>query len=220
MKEKGWVKGLIKDTIIIFVITLIAGGLLGYVNELTKAPIAEQEAKAKATACSEVFYETGADGVLAEAVSLTFQPLDETLMSSLNTSVQSLYGSSLRLTEGYEAFAPDGSLYGYVLGVATKEGYGGEISLYMGVTLDGTLKGVSLLSIAETPGLGMNAEAVLIPQYRNVNTESFTVVKTGATKDSEVDAITSATITSNAITGAVNAGLHVFRELTKGGEAS
>ncbi len=220
MKEKGWLKGLLKDTLIIFLITLIAGGLLGYVNELTKAPIAEQEAKAKAAACSEVFYEAGADGVLTEVVSLTFQPLDESGISTLNTSVQTVYGTSVYLTEAYEAFTSDGNLYGYVLGMATKEGYGGEISLFMGVDLDGTVKGVSLLSIAETPGLGMNAESVLIPQYRSVNTESFTVVKTGATKESEIDAITSATITSDAITGAVNAGLHVFRELTKGGEAS
>ncbi len=220
MKEKGWLKGLVKDTVILFVITLLAGGLLGYVNEVTKAPIAEQEVKAKAAACNEVFYEIGADGVLTETVSLTFQPLDEALLGTLNTSVQNAYGTSIRLAEAYEAFAQDGSLYGYVLGVITKEGYGGEISLYMGVAADGTVKGVSLLSISETPGLGMNAESVLIPQYRNVNTESFAVVKTGAVKESEVDAITSATITSNAITGAVNAGLHVFREITKGGEAS
>ncbi len=219
MNEKGWLKGLIKDTLILFVITLVAGGLLGFVNELTKEPIAQQEANAKAVACGEVFYENGADGVLAEVVSLTFEPLEETVLSSLKESLQGTYGGNIYLTEAYEALQTDGTLYGYVIGVTTKEGYGGEISLYMGVTVEGTLKGVSILSIAETPGLGMNAEAVLIPQFRDVTADAFTVVKSGAVSDSEIDAITSATITSDAITGAVNAGLEVFRELTKGGEA-
>lgn len=219
MKEKGWIKGLIKDTLVIFVVTLIAGGLLGFVNELTKEPIAVQEANAKAAACNEVFLEEGSDGTLQEVVKLTFQPLEDAAIASLKQFLQNAYGSNIYLTEAYEAKKEDGSLYGYVLGITTKEGYGGEISLYMGVTTEGTLKGVSLLSIAETPGLGMNAEAVLIPQYRNVKTQAFTVVKGGATADSEIDAITSATITSDAVTGAVNAGLEVFRELTKGGEA-
>ncbi|MBE5878801.1 MAG: FMN-binding protein [Lachnospiraceae bacterium] len=219
MKEKGWIKGLVKDTLIIFIITLIAGGLLGFVNELTKEPIALQEANAKAAACNEVFLEEGADGSLTQVVSLTFQELDESRISALKGFMENQYGSSIYLTEAYEALKEDGSLYGYVLGITTKEGYGGEIGLYMGVTTEGTLKGVSLLSIAETPGLGMNAEAVLIPQYRNVTTDAFTVVKGGAMSDSEIDAITSATITSDAVTGAVNAGLEVFRELTKGGES-
>lgn len=219
MKEKGWMKGLLKDTFVIFLITLIAGGLLGFVNELTKEPIAIQEANAKAAACNEVFLEESEDGTLTEVVKLTFEPLDVAVMDSLKQFLENQYGANIYLTEAYEAMKEDNSLYGYVLGITTKEGYGGEISLYMGVTTEGTLKGVSLLSIAETPGLGMNAEAVLIPQYRNVTTEAFTVVKGGAVTDSEVDAITSATITSNAVTGAVNAGLEVFRELTKGGEA-
>ena len=219
MKEKGWMKGLLKDTFVIFLITLIAGGLLGFVNELTKEPIAIQEANAKAAACNEVFLEESEDGTLTEAVKLTFTPLDDAVMDSLKQFLENQYGTNIYLTEAYEAMKEDNSLYGYVLGITTKEGYGGEISLYMGVTTEGTLKGVSLLSIAETPGLGMNAEAVLIPQYRNVTTEAFTVVKGGAVADSEVDAITSATITSDAVTGAVNAGLEVFRELTKGGDA-
>ena len=157
MKEKGWIKGLVKDTLIIFIITLIAGGLLGFVNELTKEPIALQEANAKAAACNEVFLEEGADGSLTQVVSLTFQELDERRISALKGFMENQYGSSIYLTEAYEALKEDGSLYGYVLGITTKEGYGGEISLYMGVTTEGTLKGVSLLSIAETPGLGMNA---------------------------------------------------------------
>lgn len=47
-------KSMIKDALILFVITLAAGLLLGFVYDVTKAPIAEQKAKAKAAACKEV----------------------------------------------------------------------------------------------------------------------------------------------------------------------
>jgi hypothetical protein len=59
----------------------------------------------------------------------------------------------------------------------------------MGVTLDGTLNGISLLSISETAGLGMKAGDVLVPQFENKQVESFTYTKSGAANDSEIDVI-------------------------------
>ena len=46
---------IIKNTLILTAITLVSGLLLGFVHELTAAPIAEQEALAKAKAYAEVF---------------------------------------------------------------------------------------------------------------------------------------------------------------------
>ena len=63
----------------------------------------------------------------------------------------------------------------------------------------------------------MNAENVLVPQFRNRKLEEYKVVKTGALSSDEIDAITSATITSKAVTRGVNFGLKYFDELTKGG---
>ena len=48
---------IIKNTLILTAITLVSGLLLGFVHELTAAPIAEQEALAKAKAYAEVFPE-------------------------------------------------------------------------------------------------------------------------------------------------------------------
>ena len=48
-------KEMMKNTGILLAITLIAGLLLGLVYQVTKEPIAEQEAKAKQEACQEVF---------------------------------------------------------------------------------------------------------------------------------------------------------------------
>ena len=47
--------GIIKDAVALFVITLIAGALLGLVNQITKEPIAKAELKAKEEAYKVVF---------------------------------------------------------------------------------------------------------------------------------------------------------------------
>ena len=88
----------------------------------------------------------------------------------------------------------------------------------MGITTDNMLKGISILSISETPGLGMNAPTVLVPQFRNKKLEVFKVVKTGALSSDEIDAITSATITSNAVTDGVNTGVRYYQLMSEGGE--
>ena len=106
---------------------------------------------------------------------------------------------------------------GYVLNVTTSQGYGGDIKFSIGITNDGTVNGISILSISETAGLGMRAEDVLKPQYAGKNVPEFTVVKTGAANDSEIDAISGATITSKAVTGAVNGSLYFYQTSLEGG---
>lgn len=231
-------KHLIRDTFILFVITLIAGALLGFVNELTKEPIAEYEAERKVIACSQVFREEDENGVLTEKVSLQFEPADEEEILVLNNTLKDSFSGNIAVTELYRAYKTEDMilsenemqphdsvgqvnkkvLYGYVIGVTTKEGYNGDISFYVGITADGKVQGVSLLNIAETPGLGMNAEAVLLPQFRAVNVDTFRVVKTGAKDSNEIDAISGATITSDAITEGVNAACMCYTLWQEGGE--
>jgi len=99
---------------------------------------------------------------------------------------------------------------GYVITVITHEGYGGDIQFTMGVNNDGSLNGISLLSISETPGLGMQAEDVLVPQFAGRSAYPFEYTKTGAAAENQIDAISGATITTNAVTDGVNAGLYYF----------
>lgn len=233
---------MIKDTLVIFVITLIAGALLGYVNELTKEPIAEYEAQKKTRACSEVFYKENEEGELVPTGEFLFELMDLDTVEELNSVVQKETDGAVMIDEVYRAYTlpakleedavaeaydsaaglelSEDGLYGYVFGVTTKEGYNGAISLYVGITADGRLKGVSLLKIGETPGLGMNAESQLLPQFRDVDADTFVVVKTGAQMPGEVDAISGATITSDAITGGVNAVYECFLLMQEGGEES
>ena len=169
-------KSMIKDALILFAITLVAGLLLGFVYDVTKEPIAQQKAKAKAEACKNVF-----------AAAETFEPM-------LNEDGPTAYfmagkDSNVDINEVMRALDSAGQLMGYVITVTDHEGYGGDIQFSMGVTLDGTLNGISLLSISETAGLGMKAGDVLVPQFANKKVESFTYTKSGSMNDSEIDTI-------------------------------
>ena len=201
-------KNMIKDALILFAITLVAGVLLGGVYQITKEPIARQEALALENACKEVF---------ADAVSFEEDAFDaENVKAWLADN-----GYSAQVIESvYLAKDGSGAVMGAVLTVKTSEGYGGDIRFTMGVRNDGTLNSISLLTISETPGLGMNAEEVLVPQFVNSKGFPFVVTKTQSTDAMEISAISGATITSEAITGGVNAGMLYFTEnMMEGGNS-
>ena len=191
-------KEMMKNTGILLAITVIAGLLLGLVYQVTKEPIAMQEAMAKQEACQEVF----ADAVSFEAVELA--AVDESTWSGEGYGQESV-------DEVMAAKDSAGSTLGYVITVTTKEGYGGDIQFTMGITNEGTLNGISLLSIAETPGLGMRAEEVLKPQFGGKSAGKYEYTKTGAVAENQIDAISGATITTNAVVNGVNAGLFYFQ---------
>jgi len=94
---------------------------------------------------------------------------------------------------------------------AKKEAYGGDIKITVGIKNDGTVSGISILSISETAGLGMRAtEPAFYKQYEGKQTDRFVVSKDGG--DGEpIDALSGATITSRAVTGAVNAALGYYQ---------
>lgn len=89
----------------------------------------------------------------------------------------------------------------------------------MGVQNDGTLNGISILSIEETAGLGMKADTdEFKDQFKDKKVEKFTYTKNGAAADDEIDAISGATITTNAMTNGINAGLCAFRYVEGGAQ--
>ena len=197
-----------KDALILFAITLIAGLMLGVVNDITKEPIAQQEQKAKNEACQNVF---------AAADSFEAQELADSAQIEQVLTDAGISGADI--DELMAAKDASGALLGYVITVTDHEGYGGDIQFSMGITNEGTLNGISLLSISETAGRGMRAGEVLVPQFSDKNVSRFTYTKTGATADSEIDAISGATITTNAVVNGVNAGLAYFDKILKGGSA-
>lgn len=195
-------KSMIKDAAILLIITLFSGLILGLVYQITKEPIALAEEKAAKEAYAEVFPEAADFEMLELAV-----PEDETWYAGwVNSGFE-----GVDIDNALAALNESGNRIGYVLTVTSHEGYGGDITFTMGITNDGTLNGISILSISETAGLGMKAESVLKPQFANKNVASFTYTKTGAMNDSQIDAISGATITTNAVTTAVNGGLYYFQ---------
>ncbi len=82
-----------------------------------------------------------------------------------------------------------------------------------GISADGTLRGISILEIGETAGLGMRAESVIVPQIHNLNVAEITYTKTGKTSEDEIDAISGATITTKAFVNMINAALEVSNEI-------
>ncbi len=194
---------MLKNAGILLAITVIAGFVLGAVYQITKEPIALAKEAAAMAAYKEV-YADAAD----------FNELEVKADALVQGGI---VGSDINNV--FEALGSDGTLLGYVLVVTNHEGYGGDIQFSIGIANDGTTNGISILAIAETPGLGMEAENVLKPQYAGKNVTQFVVTKTGAASDEQIDAISGATITSNAVTNGVNAGLYYFQNVLGGGNA-
>ena len=197
-------KEMMKNTVIMLVITLVAGLVLGFVYQITKDPIAAQNAKKEQEACKEVFQDA------ANFEQIEVSETDAALWEEEGYAQESI-------DEVVSALDDSGSLLGYVITVTTKEGYGGDIQFAVGVRMDGTVNGISILKISETAGLGMRAEEVLQPQFADKQTEKFEYTKSGATSENQIDAISGATITTNAVTNGVNAGLYYFQTELRGG---
>ncbi len=101
--------------------------------------------------------------------------------------------------------------------MTNSDGYGGDITFTIGITNDGLINGISFLSLSETAGLGMKAnEPAFYDQFSEKVVQLFTVTKVGSTSDSEIDAISGATITSSAVTEGVNASVVYWESITGG----
>lgn len=207
MKDKKELTTMLKEAAILFAITLIAGLALGFTYQLTKEPIRLQQEKKIREACQKVFSNA------AEFEVTEIEPGEELQQDFANRGVS--------VGTVFQALDDSGNILGYVIEMTSTEGYGGNIGLYMGVQMDGTLNAVSILEISETPGLGMEAESVLVPQFEGKQIKEFTYTKSGSQSDSEIDAISGATVTTKAVLEAVNAGLDFFGSiLWEGGDGT
>lgn len=189
MKKKFTAKDILIPTVSLFVICLVVTALLAVTNMLTAPQIQklskETEDKTKAEVLASADEFSDALTVSADGKDYTY----------------------------YEGTA-SGDTIGYVFKTSAK-GYGGDIDLMVGIDTSGKVTGVSILSISETAGLGMNAKnESFINQYTG-KSGTIGVSKNGAS-DTEIQALTGATITSKAVTSAVNTVLSLYSQI--GGE--
>lgn len=180
---------IIRNTLILTIITVVAGLGLGLVYEVTKEPIARTEEQAKKEAWQTVFSDVSLEDF--KAVDVDKEAADKTVAD---------LGIKATVDEVCEAADE-----GYVVTVTDKEGYGGDIQITVGVTKDGTVSGVSILSISET-GRPWNAcyrsEVPGTVCWKEYPINSMYPRTAG--EGEPIDAISGATITSRAFTGAVN----------------
>ena len=115
--------------------------------------------------------------------------------------------------------ADDGSkLVGWCMNVNSK-GYGGIVNFIVGITKDGGVKAINILSHSETPGLGAKStEPEFYGQFADKKATPLKVVKGSASNPDEIVAISGATITSNAVTSGVNAAVEYWAKNLKGVE--
>lgn len=197
-------KQMLKETLIIFLITLLAGAALGSIYMITKEPIAVQEQLAKDRAYQAVF--TNANTFIEES------NFDSEHAQVVLKNIDPEHDYSGTDVDMFASAYKDEELLGFVITVTNHNGYGGDITFTMGIRLDGTMNGISITSISETAGLGMKASDVLAPQFVDKSAESrFNVTKTGAVYPTDIDAISSATITSKAVVDGVNTGCAYYQ---------
>ena len=168
----------------LFLLAAVAGLALGVTNMVTSGAIAEQQVKAA---------EAARRAVLPSADHFTALTAPEGLKEAF---------------AGYDA---GGKLVGKTATIVTK-GYGGEIEITVGVDINGVVTGISVggSSFSETAGLGARAKEAWFAEQYIGKASPIALTKDGG----EIDAITSATITSRAVTKAVNSAVLALGALT------
>ena len=209
-KDKMDVKGIVAAIVAICVITVIMGAALGGVYSVTKDPIEKAQEQAKNDAYA---------AVLPQATRVMSVEEDGSVIEKINPLLSSLGFENVTIDDicvgGDDA---NNTLVGYVVLVTSSEGYGGDIQIAVGMDTDYKITGLSFLTLNETAGLGMEADTdEFKQQFIGKSVDQFSYTKTGSTQDSEIDALSGATITTSAVTNAVNAALRTIQYLTAGG---
>lgn len=199
--------GFMKDALILFVITLISGFLLGGAYQITKDPIEKATEAANMAAYKKVF---------PEAAEFTSDDKMEAAVESCNTELLSQNFGKVGVENAFQAVDASGTALGYVITSYSGDSYSGVVKISVGIKADGTINGIEFLEISDTPGLGLKAkEPAFKDQYAGKNKESLTVTKSGNAGDGEINAISGATITSSAVTNAVNAALYYVHSIDR-----
>ena len=190
----------IKDALVLCIITLVAGALLGFVYELTKGPIEQAKLDEKMSAYKSVF----PDAKFAED-----DAVKEFVASEAYTSALAAAGvEKAAVKEAYQALDTSGNVIGYAIVTDSTNGYAGQISISVGVKLDGTISGMEFLVMNETQGIGARAtEPDFMNQFIGKTVDQFIL-------NDNIDAMSGATVTSKAVTNAMNAALVFVQQIS------
>lgn len=190
MKNKTF-KEIAVPAIMLFVIAAICTALLAGTNLLTKGKIAEIAVQAENE---------------AKAAVITADSFSDALEITADGKTYTYY----------KANNSDGTVAGYVIAITTKS-YGGDLACMVGISADEKITGVEITEINDTAGLGMKAQNEdFLKQY--FGKSAGIKVNKNTSSDTEIKAITGATITSQAVTDAVNEAFNVLSQIKAGVE--
>ena len=183
MKSESTVKYILRLTLTLLAICAVVAGILAAVNSIT-APIIAEAKEAKTQQAISAVLPGGGEKI-------DFAGADATGM------VLEVYASEA----------------GYAV-KAAPSGFGGAITMMVGISTEGKVLGISIISHAETPGLGAVASQ---NTYMGVAfREQFAGLISGITigdGENQIDSLSGATISSQAIVDGVNAALDCVENL-------
>lgn len=190
---------IVKLGLVLLIITSIAGGLLAFSNSVTADLIVEAEEAAS----------SGPEVAMAVVPgSSNFEDMDEDMINEIKNKNE-------KFIDAKKAVDESGNVVGYgVRTLSTVAGYGGDIELFVGISPDGEVVGVKVLSMLETPGLGTNVQNEEFKEQFVGKTDDMDieVVKSGVSEDNQIQAVAGATTSSTSYTSAVNNALDIFNE--------
>ena len=163
---------------------------------MTKDTIEEQKAFAEATAYREV---------CPEATSFAYNDKAQEILGDEGADV-----GDATINACYVGKDDSGSVVGYALSVTSK-GFGGNVTMALGLTPEGEIRKISFTELNETAGLGMRADEEPFKNQFAGKSGSIAYGSDG------VEAMSGATVTSTAVKNALNAGLSFYETALKGG---
>ena len=189
-------KDMFKLGLNLLIISAVAALLLALTNSVTASTIAQRNEQANAEA--------------RKLVLESAQDFEEVKDAKTDNS------KGVKVSEIYEAKDASGNTVGYTL-KDLPSGYGGTIELMVGIdSANGQVSGINVVSNSETAGLGAKAtDPEFSDQYKGKPLEELSVLKNGTPGDTEIKAISGATITSTAVTNGVDAAIEVYNNSLK-----
>ncbi len=196
MHNEG-VKDIAVTGLILLLIAGVAGVALGFVNSVTKGPIAEQDVIAE-----------NESKIAAFPGAKKFEAVDDAEWKSVLEDDEKSVVTSVDTAKNSE------EVLGYVIGVAP-QGYGGPVEIMVGIAEDGKITGINIVNHSETPGLGAKADdPEWQGQFEGKPADSpLELVKNKKAGPSEVEALTGATVTSTGITKGINAAIDIYGKI-------
>ena len=186
----------IRVALTLFAITAIVAAVLAVANYFT-APVVAQSAKER--------LDRSLQTLMADAKSFETVSGFETRVTVGNTKVP--------VAAVYAAKDASGAVIGHCVEV-TPSGSSDLIDMIVAVNSAGAVSGVQILSISDTPGIGMKVQSDEVFQ-KSVNglNEPAVIVKSKPSAKNEVQVISGATISSSAYINGVSAALEVVQKL-------